>query len=228
MRMKIAQSIRWALRRSWDYLVTTLRKREELVPLEDDPVGEFLDRKNSGIALAEDEAEEVPETPATREGVKPTEPADQSEPIGEDKAAGSEIETLAKEVEVQLKPADGGAPLNETVQTENERKVTVLQENSEEGEAKAKAVTKEELKTAQPAAQSVEVSKPAEKKGAQENGDVESLLEVFKSAESDSGALSELTKDLANMSIYSLLEESKQVAARMRSKKREQETRPEV
>jgi hypothetical protein len=91
-------------------------------------------------------------------------------------------------------------------------------------EAKAKAVTQKELHTAEASARGVVVEgKPAEKKVSQENGNVESLLDVFRSEESESDTLGALTKDLANMSIYSLLEESKQVAAKMRSNKKEGE-----
>lgn len=229
--MRITQLVRSALHRSWNYLVTSVRKREELHPVEDDPVGEFLDRKNGGIEPLEDETEELIETPAASDTPQAPEASGQSESVGEDKAREEEIETSAKETEGQIQPASEVVPATsdstERVQADKEKKEVAMvgsEESSEESKVKVKAIAKDELQAPEPSAHSVVAeSKPPTKKGSQDNGNVESLLDVFKSEESELDTLGALTKDLANMSIYSLLEESKQVAAKMRSNKKEGE-----
>lgn len=226
--MRITQLVRSALRRSWSYIVTSLRNRDEFAPVEDDPVGEFLGRKKGGIELLEDETEELTETPAASDAPKAPEAGGQSESVGEAKARDKEIETPAQEAEGQLQPASEVVPAvgdsTGNIQADKGKKEVALVEDSEESEVKVKAIAKDELQAAEPTAQSVVAgSKPPEQKVSQDNGGVDSMLDVFRSEESELDTLSALTKDLANMSVYSLLEESKRVAAKMRSKKKEDE-----
>jgi hypothetical protein len=54
--MGITEFIRTALRRSWNYFAKSFKSKDEQLLLEDDPVGEFLDRRKGGIVPDDDEA----------------------------------------------------------------------------------------------------------------------------------------------------------------------------
>ena len=58
--MNIIQWIQSALQRPSSHLAALFKEREEHLPLENDPVGEFLESKKKGVNPAEEEVSEAP------------------------------------------------------------------------------------------------------------------------------------------------------------------------
>jgi hypothetical protein len=95
--------------------------------------------------------------------------------------------------------------------------VAVPEESGEE--IKVASVVKDEPQAFKPDTQEVVAANPPQQKGTQDSVNPDSLLEIFRSEENPLAPLGTLSKDLLDMSIYSLLEETKQIAAKMKFKK---------
>lgn len=230
MRVRIMQWFRAALSQSRSYFTVSLRSKEELFPVEDDPVGEFLERKKGGTVLVEEETKEIGPTSTASDGSRTTETCSKAESVGEgkvvDKDAVSEkkVETTSPEAGEQAKPGSGiiSIAVDSAVapQGTGEKKEIAVVEN-EESEVKAKAIAKDEHQAIESDVQKVvETDKSEEKQSSQDGENVDSLLDVFRSEESESDTMNSLIKNLGDMNVYSLLEEGKQIAAKMKLKKK--------
>ncbi len=60
--MKITEGIGLAFSRPWQFFKESFFGGKELVPIEEDPVGEFLDKKKGGLVPGEEEENEAPPT----------------------------------------------------------------------------------------------------------------------------------------------------------------------
>lgn len=208
--MKITQSIRAMMSRPWTFIEGLVKRREELLPLEDDPVGEYLEKKKTRVGLAEDEADEVPqETGGTPQAVT----------------------TSGENVKVPSQPAEGKVEAAAQAAPPSGDSVAVPQASAEQKEA-AKAesaaglaapVSKVEPQAVASIGQNTEVTNLHTVKPSQENKgkdeDTEKLLEIFKSEDLALDPMGALSTELGEMNVYSLLEESKQIAAKMKVKK---------
>ena len=206
--MNIIQWIQSVLQRPLGYLAPSLKGGEESLPLESDPVGEFLESKKQGVNLAEDGVNEAP--PAT--GV-PTKDARAS--IG----ASSEIAVSTERVEVAAQPAVG--QLESPVQANSKAdtpatappdgaKDKVSQAESKASEAPAE--TKVEANALESGSQKIEAANTPHANSPQEDEKIKSVLEIFRSEELALDTTTSLSKELGDMNVYSLLEESKQIA----------------
>jgi hypothetical protein len=218
--MGITEFIRTALRRSWDYFAKSFKSNDEQSLLEDDPVGEFLDRRKGGIVPDDDEAVE-PQPMA--KGEPQSLEAKVEGKGGSDNAAA---EAKPEEKKTQVSPVAISTEDNSSVvppiATEKKEVVVAVPEESDE-EIKVAPVAKDEPQALKPDAQKVVAANPSQQKGTQDSVDPDSLLEVFKSEGNSLDPLGTLAKELRDMSIYSLLEETKQIAEKMKLKKGHEE-----
>lgn len=218
--MRARQLISAVFRRSWGYIAATIKSRGESPPIEDDPVGEFLDRKRVGIDLKDDAIDEVPQEAA--EARKAVETPQALESANEKQASSEKVEEPAQQAESPEQVAAEAVPTGSdpavVSEVRREKKVVVLAEDKE-GEAEVKAVKEDVSKAGETGVLKVEAVKQAQGKEPQNDAEVEKLLDVFRTEENPLDPLSVLSKDLSDMNVYSLLEESKEIATKMRLKK---------
>jgi len=204
--MNITQWIRSTLQRPLSF-GALFKEKEDILPLEHDPVGEFLESKKKGINLAEQVASEgspVAEAVAQAAG----------QAIG----AGNENAASAEKVEATAQAAEGrlGSPIR------SEAKVEAPAAPADPGkveagkaETEASAVLAEarlEARAPEPVGQKIEAANTPPANSPQEREKIESVLEVFRSEGLAVDTTSSLSKELGDMSVYSLLEETKQIA----------------
>jgi hypothetical protein len=215
-------------------LSSPLAKEAGDLPMEEDPVGEFLARKQAVGAEMEDEealeaeasggagedaglgsqtADAPEETPATlvektfeqaRVEQIPL-PASELEEIG---AAGSNtpgedtlqedraLEEVETDTEQAVMPAEG--PDTE-------------EDGRESGSTVDEPVSGVEVEREEPVREEAQ-----DEAGSQEDDEIEGLLEVFKSEELIENPLADLSRDMDDISVYSLLEEIRSIAERVR------------
>jgi len=218
--MRITAFIQAALRQSWNYLANSFKSKDEQSLLEDDPVGEFLDRRKGGIALDDDEAVE-PQPMADRapQGLEA-----RVEGKGSSDNAVPEAQPEEKQTQVSseaVSTEDDSSVVPPSAKEKKEIVVAVPEESGEE--IRVALVVKDEPQALKPDTQKVEAANPPQQKGTQDSVNPDSLLEIFKSEENPLAPLGTLAKELRDMSIYSLLEETKQIAEKMKFKKGREE-----
>lgn len=195
--MNIMQGIKSVLQRPSSYLAALFKEREEHLPLESDPVGEFLESKKKGVNPA---GEEVSGAPPVAD-VAP-QAVDQAIGAGKESAASTEkVEAEAQAAESQLV-----RPIQAEAKVEAPASVLAEAGKAEAGEAKAEA------RAPEAAGQKVEAANTPPVNSPQEEEKIESVLEVFRSEGLALETTSSLSKELGDMSVYSLLEEIKQIA----------------
>jgi hypothetical protein len=240
--MKTMEWIRSALQQSWDYLVAPFKGVEVHFPMEDDPVGKFLDSRKQGVGLAADEVDGAPpmatdtqqalEASSENAGDGKKVAANEKSPMATDTpqalgarsekvVVGTNVEAGAKleESQVQSSSKEGPTGDGSTVVSPDsgDKKEIVLAKNET-----SEATAKEGPQAPESAGgQNTAVANPPEGKPPQDNKgkDVDSLLEIFKVEKLEEDTLSALSKELRNISVYSLLEETKEVAEKMKLKK---------
>jgi len=231
------------IRMSFDRIETNFKavysshKDESLV--EYDPVGDFLNKKQAGMLNLEDDevwAETAVEPDPGEVGVSAGE-IEESQPVvvnlqqdpDEVETTADEKETLLKEGAEQLQQVDdemimedstaidieGSNELDaekvvEEVAEEAENEIQMLETDSEEGE-EADTPEKEGFKTVELKAPPVE-----ETEG---DGELDSLLEVFKSEPIIDNPISILSKELEDVNVGSLLEESRRIADNVKKRR---------
>jgi len=206
--MNIIQWVQSLLQRPLGHLMSLSKGEEESLPLENDPVGEFLESKKQGVNLAEEGVNEA--LPAA--GV-PTKGA--GAPI----EASSESAVSTERAEVAAQPAVGQleSPVQAGSKVETPAaalpdgaKEKVSQAESKAGEAPAE--TKVEVNALESGSQKIKVSNTPPANSPQEDEKIKSVLEIFRSEELALDTTTSLSKELGDMNVYSLLEESKQIA----------------
>ena len=202
--------------------------------MEEDPVGEFLARKQAVGAVMEDE--EALETEAS--GAASEEPDSGSETVDAPEEAPATLveKTFEQEpVEQIILPVselgDSGAAdsdfrgqdelqegrASEEVETDTEQAVMSAEgpdteeDGKESGSTVDKPVSGVELEREEPVRE-----KAQDKAESQGDDEIEGLLEVFKSEELIDNPLADLSRDMDDVSVYSLLEEIRSIAERVR------------
>ena len=206
--MNIIQWIQSVLQRPLGYLAPSFKGGEESLPLENDPVGEFLESKKQGVNLAEEGVNEA----APVAGVPSK---DVGQPI--EARSGSAVSTERAEVAAQPavgrleSPVQAGSKVDTPAAAlPDGAKEKVSQAESEAGEAPSE--TKVKTTAQESGSQKIEVANTPVANSPQENEKIESVLEIFRSEELALDTTSSLSKELVDMNVYSLLEESKQIA----------------
>ena len=206
--MNIIQRIQSVLQRPLGYLAPSFKGGEESLPLESDPVGEFLESKKQGGNLAEEGVNEA----APVAGVL-------SKDVGQSIEARSGSAVSTERAEVAAQPAVGQleSPVQAGSKVETPAaalpdgaKEKVSQAESEAGEAPSE--TKVKTTAQESGSQKIEVANTPVANSPQENEKIESVLEIFRSEELVLETTRSLSKELVDMNVYSLLEESKQIA----------------
>jgi hypothetical protein len=206
--MNIIEWIRLALHRPSSYPAALFKEREEHLPLEPDPVGEFLESKKKGVNPAE---EGMGEAPLVAD-VAPQAVGQAIKASNENVASTEKVEAAAQAAESQL-----GGPIRSEAKVEAPAAVLAEGEKAEDGKAEAEASVvlseaKAEARAPEPVGQKVEAANTPPANSPQEEEKIESVLEVFRSEGLALDTTSSLSKELGDMSVYSLLEETKQIA----------------
>ena len=210
-------------RRFGRYLMALLGGGEEGFSIEDDPVGEFLSRKEQEAPQSEDEGTPMPaianpEQQAVEVG---TENVEVQGPAVEDREQSLDGPEKVAEDSVETSLDGNEEPL---AQLEDEAGVAAVTDADSQGpEVESESV--EMAATADAAPQTLEVeSQSAEEadstqtEKAAEDGEVDSLLDVFKDEELSESPISTLSRELSDTNIYSLLEEMKQIVEKVRKR----------
>ena len=190
--MNIIQWIQSVLQRPLGYLAPSLKGEEESLPLENDPVGEFLESKKQGVNLAEDGVNEA--LPAA--GV-PTKDARAS--IG----ARSEIAVSTERAEVAARPAE--SRLESPVQANSKADTPATAppdgakdkvSQAESKASKAPAETKVEANALESGSRKTEAANTPPANSPQEEEKIKSVLEIFRSEELALDTTTSLSKEL--------------------------------
>jgi len=206
--MNIIKWIQSVLQRPLGYPASLFKGGEESLPLENDPVGEFLESKKQGVNLLEDGVNEAP--PGAGVPIK-----DAGPPI--EARSGSAVNTEGVEVAVQPAVGQLESPVQADSRTDTPAtappdgaKEKVSQAESKASEAPTE--TKVEANALKSGNQKIEVANTPPASSPQEDEKIKSVLEIFRSEELALDTTASLSKELGDMSVYSLLEESKQIA----------------
>ena len=205
--MNIIQWIRSALQRPLS-LGALFKEREDILPLEHDPVGEFLESKKKGVNFSD-------------QGASEGSPAAQAAPqrIGQALEASKENATGTEKVEsaTQAVEAKSGSAVQLEAKVETAAAALAGGEKKENDKAQAEASavlseSKLEAKAPELVGQKIGAVNTQPANSPQEEKKIESVLEVFKSEELTVDTTSSLSKELNDMDVYSLLDEIKQIA----------------
>ncbi len=216
--MKTTEWVGLALRRIWQFLRESFSKEKELAPIEEDPVGEFLEKKKSGRPLEPDGQEEAPRSAG--DAIHGPTVSVVSE------ARSEKVEAVADSG--LSKGQKAGAPSMTEEKTEDTPGAMPVEAKAAEAEAVSQpseepvqtGESSQVLGTAAPGIESEKLPSAGKTEKAGDD-DTESLLEVFKSEQEQMETLGTIARELADMSVYSLLEEGKRIAAKIRGERSE-------
>jgi len=231
-----------APRRFGRYFIALLRGYEDDFPVEEDPVGEFLSRREGEAGQSEDEEDPMPamatpELQAAEVGSENIEiqgmavdnreqSMDKPEQAAEDSAEPSldgneeRVARLADEARgVALADVGPEAP---EVESERFEMAETTDAEAQIPEVESESVEMAETTDAEPRtleveSQSAEAADTAQREEAPEE-EVDSLLDVFKSEQDSENPISALSRELSDTSVYSLLEEMKRIAEKVRKR----------
>ncbi len=218
--MRVAQWARLTLVRLGSKIRSTMQRDEDdLLIEEEDPIGEFLSRKERGASLPVDEEalEEEAVNPEPAEGssegkeVTSATPVvvklqdDAEEPRSAVEALPSDeseaVEVGEDDVEKEATAAVEGSPPEEETPVSGDNAETAADGEPPVPEAKTSPVVVELHEEATPS---------------DEDEEVDSLLEVFKEVQFSDNPISLLSRDLGDTDVYSLLEEMKWIAKKVK------------
>lgn len=212
--MKVTDWIVLAFSRPWQFFKESFFGGKELVPIEEDPVGAFLDRKKSGVNLADEEDEE-------EEHKTVGETSQAAVIVTGDEVKEEEVELVAvskNNDEQELNESSiaekntGELPVASAVEAKPEETQPVNKASEEPMKIEDKpqaleAVNQDTESSNQP---------PAEKLKEAGDKDADSLLDIFRSEQGEMDTIGPLSEELSDMSIYSLLEEGKKIVAKIK------------
>ena len=206
--MNIIKWIQSVLQRPLGFLAHSFKGGEESLPLESDPVGEFLESKKQGVNPAEEGVNEVAPVASV-----PTKDAGASIEASSKNAINTEkVEVAAQPAESQLESLSqaDAKMVTPAVAPPDDAKEGVTQAESKASEAPAE--TKVETPALESDSQKIKAADRLSANSPQEDEKIKSVLEIFKSEELGLDTTTSLSKELGDMNVYSLLEESKQIA----------------
>jgi hypothetical protein len=211
--MKVTEWIGLAFSRPWQFFKESFFGGKELVPIEEDPVGEFLDKKKGGIVLGEEEENEVHQTAGETSQAAAVVSASQAKEEKVEAVAVSEVGNVQKlnESEVTEKKAESSpVALAVEAKTEEARPVNKASEEPVKAEDKPQALEAVNQGAA------LSNQPPAEKPKEAGGKDTDSLLDIFRSEQGEMDTLGSISEELGDMSIYSLLEEGQKIMAKIK------------
>jgi len=210
------------------------RDDEDLLLEEEDPIGEFLSRKERGVSLpaAEEELEEeeadVEPAEASDEGEEAVPAAPVVVKLQDDaEEPQSAVETLpadeseAVEAGVEDVEDDVKEEAEEAEEDVKEEATATVEESTPEDDDPVSGDQPETASDGEPQG-SEEKTPPAtveahaEATPSDEDDEVDSLLEVFKEVQFSDNPISMLSRDLGDTDVYSLLEEMRWIAKRVK------------
>lgn len=211
--MKVTEWIGLAFSRPWRFFKESFSGGKELAPLEEDPVGEFLDKKKSGIVSGEEEGNEVHQPFGETSQAAAVVSASQAKEEKVEAVAVSEAGNVQKlnESEVAEKKAESSpVALAVEAKIEEPQPVNKASEEPVKTEGKPQALEAVNQGVASPNQPAAEKPKEAGDK------DTESLMDIFRSENGEIDTLGPISEELGDMSIYSLLEEGKKIVAKIK------------
>ena len=212
--MKITEGIELSFSRPWQFFKESFFGGKELVPIEDDPVGEFLDKKKGSMVLGEEEENEVHQTAGETTQATEIVAADEAKEGKVEVVDTSEVgnvQKLDKFGVAEKKAEDSPVALAVEAKTEEPQPVNKASEEPVKTEDKPQmleAVNQSTEPSGQPSAKKPEGG---------EDKDTESILDVFRSEQGEMDTLGPISEELDDMSIYSLLEEGKKIMEKIKS-----------
>jgi len=181
---------------------------EDDLPLEHDPVGEFLESKKLAVKQAGDEASDAANATSMP-------PQEVKQPV----EAKIESAVSTEAVEAAVQPAECRSENPVQSDSKAETPAAVLPDSEKEkasqvaGEAsEAPAEIKVEPPKLESDGQKIEAASTLPTNSPQEDEKIESVLDVFRSEGPTIDITSTLSKELSDTNVYSLLEESKHIA----------------
>jgi hypothetical protein len=211
--MKTTEWMGLAFSRPWQFFKESFFGGKELVPIEEDPVGEFLDKKKGGIDVGEEEVNKVHQTAGETAQAVAVVAINEAKEEKVEAVAASEVGNVQKlkESEVTEKKAENSpVALAVEAKTEEAQPVNKASEEPVKAEDKPQALEAVNQSTESPN------QPPAEKPKEAGDKDTDSLLDVFRSEQGEMNTLGSISEELGDMSIYSLLEEGKKIVAKIR------------
>lgn len=231
----------------WGNIRGFFKEPEEDLPLEDDPVGEFLWMKEKGIdpfgdedddllEAEPDQAEEpVPgldetDTEIVRLAAEGSEEALDGAEAGSIDGRGLGADEAVPEAELNAQVADEedapdrSAPRASDSDVEDVAMAAIAEVDAEyilpeEENEEGSTVSDSGSPAVEPGVTRRQMAAPAGGDGSAADDDVGDLLEVFKTEKLAESPTSLLAKELSDVNLQALLEESRRVAARMRRKR---------
>ncbi len=232
--MGLAQWTRLALDRFGTNLKTLFVGDRDNFLVEEDPVGEFLSRKADGTLQFENEADrgeieanDCQDVEANSEDNEVSELSvvNLQQSLDEQQAEeGEPVETYFDENEervaqVEGEVAEATAIVNDDSQALEEESpdggavATIDGENSDD---EAVITTSDDYQMSGAGNENVEEAGQLRAGESQEDDEDDSLLDVFREEQFSDNPISVLSRGLGDMSVYSLLEETKRIADRVR------------
>ena len=197
---------------------------EEDFPMEDDPVGEFLSRKEEEGGRSEIEEGPMPAM-ANLELQAVAGEADNIEVLEPAAEESGQILDRPEQVAEDLVETSLDGDEERVAQLEDEAGEVVevtdagLQALVAESESvEMAAATHAAPQTLEVASQSAEAADSAQREEAPEDEEVDSLLDVFRSEQLSENLISTLSRELSDTSVYSLLEEMKRIVEKVRKR----------
>jgi hypothetical protein len=184
------------------------KEREDILPLEHDPVGEFRERKRNGLNLSDEVAGEEPLIAKTA-----LKEVSQAIETNKENSGG-----VAKaDVKAHVVEAQSGIAMQPETKAEAPAAALTDDEKKKEAKAEAEASTilsqaKLEARTPEQLVEKVDAANKQSASSPQEEKQIENVLDVFRSEELTLDTTSSLSKELNDMDVYSLLAEMKQIA----------------
>jgi len=219
--MALEQWGRLVPRRFGRYLMALFGGGEEDFPMEDDPVGEFLsmreeagqsgDEESPVPAMANAEPQAVDGETENTEVLEPA--AEESEQIldGPEQVAENLVEMSLDGEEERVAQLEDEA--GEIVEVTGAGLQALVAESES---VEMAATTDAEPQTLEVEGQSAEAAAPSQGEEAPKDGEVDSLLDVFRTEQLSENPISALSRELSDTSVYSLLEEMKRIAEKVR------------
>ena len=234
--MWLIEVCRAAATRFVENLSTPLEKERGGLPMEEDPVGDFLARKEAvGGDMEDDEALETEASDAAEEDLGSgsgvlsapeeapaalVEKTFEQEPVEQIALPVSELEDVgAGDGDSWMEDTSEEDRASEEVETETELVVLSAEEMDTQEDGAETTIVDEPVSGIVVQKKELEHAEAEGEAEPQEDEGVDDLLEVFRSEELIENSLGDLSRDMEDVSVYSLLEDIRSIADRVKRKR---------
>ncbi len=206
--MNIIQWIQSVVKRPLSSVTGSFKEGEGNIPLEHDPVGEFLEGKKLTVNQVEDEMSDAPGAASvpSQDGSQPIEA--NNEGVVSTGGVEAAVQTAESQLESPIQP-DSKVETPVTMLPDSEKEEGSQVEDEASGVPSETEVVPQGLESG---SQKIEVADKPSADSPPEDEKIESVLDIFRSEELTLDTTSTLSKELSDTNVYSLLEESKQIA----------------